>query len=344
MINRVSIISPASFTGTKVPVVEDDKSAIEQVPLARKFSEHNKHKSVGSLAIISSGAVAGPLVGRGLDALSGSSGTIVKLSQKVSAKTLKLDAFLSKLNLGQKIKNIIDPVKYRIFKANNLEKFSKGFNAGGGLKGAAETAKKVAQQAGNPAGVAVAERTLQTLKEVSNLGITGRLVGKTGIFLKKNLTGSLGVINGIFAAMTVNSVYRANEGERFSTLMEDVLGTWVGSIGGYRLFENILKGLGQFVDPATGQVAAKGVIPTVAKIVNKIPLKGFVFPLMGAMIISTAMQKLSHSLFGKPKREEPQVIDSVDSFQNWLKQTGWTQDEINAVVAAQNENATPVKQ
>jgi hypothetical protein len=181
---------------------------------------------------------------------------------------------------------------------------------------------------------AIAQRTLDSIQHINKTNIFGRAVGKTGLFLKKNLTGSLGIINGLFAAMTVNSVIQAKKGEKFSTLMEDVLGTWVGSLGGFRFVEAGIKGL----DAVLKSGADKGILVNVAKVVNKVPAKGFLLPLAGAIIISSMLQKVSHKLFGKPTKEQPKTIESVEDFNSWMKQMGWSHEEMRAIRQAHAAN------
>ncbi|MEW5822170.1 MAG: hypothetical protein AB1782_18390 [Cyanobacteriota bacterium] len=336
MLNRVSIISPLAYTGKQTSVDVKDQLAINQIPIAKKIND-KKQRAVSSLAVLAVGSAMAPLAGRYLDVLSGSGGKLIQMSYKLSDKTQTFDKALAKLDLSSKLKKILDPIKNKLFKVKNIDTFKEGFYSSGGLRGAANAAKDSALKVGDKAKQAVAQRTLDSLDEIAKMGVVGRTLGNTGIFLKKNLTGGLGVINGLFAAMTVNSVINAKKGEKVSTFMEDVLGTWVGSIGGFRLFENILKGLCKFIDPKTNKVVEKGLIPTVAKIVNKVPFKGFIVPMAGAMIISTMMQKLSHKLFGKPTKEEPKVIDSVNSFNDWLTQTGWTMSDFENSLKAQAE-------
>ena len=335
MLNRVQISHPLTFQAKAETMPTESVEGFNQIPIARKIND-DKQRTVGALSILIAGGIAGPFVGKGLDILSGGvNSPLVKWSGKIASKTPQFDIFMDKLAIGDKLRKLYDPIKLKLFKTENLKNFSKGFHSGGGLKGAAEAARDVAIQTGNVSKQAVAQRSLETLKHLEGMGRLGKLFGKTGVFFKKNLTGTVGVMNGLFAAMTVNSVYKAKKGEKISTFMEDFLGTWIGSLGGYRLFENILKGLGEFaVDsagkatargtfPTASKIAGNGIIPFIAKVVNKIPFKGFVFPMIGAMLISSIMQKFSHAIFGKPTKEEPVVIDSYDSFNNWLTQTGW---------------------
>lgn len=323
-------VSSSTFEASVKEITELNQQAMESVPLARKLN-NEKNRAISSLIGLGLGGVAGPVLGMGLDSLSGYNKPIVKISERLSARTVGFDKWFKGLQLGARFKKIFQPVKDKLFTPENYKTFMNGYRKDGGLLGAHVNLRNAAAEAGEIAKVKVAARSITTLKEVDKLGVVGRSFGKRAIALKKNLTGTMGVINGIFAAMTVSSVVNAKKGEKVSTFMEEVLGTWVGSIGGYRLFENVLRGLNEFVQPGTGKVLGKGVLPTVARIVNKIPLKGFVVPLIGAMVTSAMLQKLSHVVFGKPTREDPRVIDSVDSFNQWLKQTGWSHEEIAAV-------------
>lgn len=333
MLNRVTINSPPTFRGNNVSLQGSPEAAIDAVPVARQIKD-KKTRASGALITLVAGGIAGPIAGMGLDKLSGADASIVKLARNVSSKTGKLDVFLSNLDIKTRLAKILDPVKTRFFKTANIEKFSKGFHSGGGLKGSLKNARQVALNANDMARVANVDRSFVTLAQTRNLGPVGKFIGKSSIFFKKNLTGTVGVINGLFAAITINSVAKAKKGEKFSTFMEDFLGTWIGSLGGFRLTENILKGFNSFRNPQTGKIVGKGIIPTVAKFVDKIPLKGFIVPMFGAMLISTILQKISHGLFGKPTRQEPIVIDSMDDFNKWLDQTGWSQYE-KAVVKQQ---------
>lgn len=311
-------------------IKEMNQQAMNSVPLARQLKNEKNH-ALGSLTGLAIGGVMGPFVGIGLDKLSGYNKPIVKASQFISTKTTGFSNWYNGLNIGGRIRNFLEPVKVKIFKPENYNTFMKGYTKHGGLMGANVNLRNAAAEAGEFARARSFSRSVMTLKEVDKLGVLGRRFGRSAIFIKKNLTGTMGVINGIFAAMTLSSVLNAKKGEKVSTFMEEFLGTWVGSIGGFRMFENILRGCAEFANPPTRQVAAKAVLPTMAKFVNKIPLKGFLVPLLGAMVTSAVMQKVSHTIFGEPTRQEPKVIDSVDSFNAWLNQTGWSHEEIAAV-------------
>lgn len=333
MLNRVTVHNPPAFRGNNVAMQGSPDVAIEVVPVARQIAD-KKTRATGGLVTLVAGGIAAPLAGMGLDKLSGAEGPIVRLARTVSAKTGRIDTFLSNLKIQQRLAKIVDPVINRLFSKTNLETFSKGYHSGGGIIGALRASRKAAKAIGDTSRVASIDRSFRTLGQIKNLGPVGKFIGKSSIFLKKNLTGSVGVINGLFAAITVNSVVKAKKGEKFSTFMEDFLGTWIGSIGGFRITENILKGFNAFRSPQTAKIAGKGVIPFVAKVVDKVPLKGFIVPMIGAMVFSSLLQKVSHLLFGKPTREEPIVISNMDDFNKWLDKTGWTHYE-KAVVRAQ---------
>lgn len=210
------------------------------------------------------------------------------------------------------------------------------------IKNAVQTAETVAKKEARDIAIQVAKETakkavptiqngkkaIQTLDKLANMNKLGKLFGSTGIWLKKNLSGTTGVMNGLFAAMTVNSVIQAKKGEKFSTFMEDFLGTWVGSLGGYKLFE---KGMARF---ARIDLAAKGVLPTIAKVINKIPCKNFIVPMAGAIALSTLLQKMSHVIFGKPTKETTKANEG-DNLQGWLGKTGWTEKDFANVRAEQ---------
>ncbi|MEW5820293.1 MAG: hypothetical protein AB1782_08895 [Cyanobacteriota bacterium] len=363
--DKLSSQSPGSQIDLKdqlfqASVQEINKKVTDNVPLANKITD-TQTRTMTSLSILAAGALVAPITSVGLDRLSGANGVLVKASQFISNKTTGFDKWLNKVDIGRHTGKIIKAIKGKLFQQNNIQKFKEGFYSGGGLMSSAQAVQAEALKAGRLAQAAVAQRSIETLNQVKNLGVLGRTFGKIGIFFKKNTTGGLGIINGIFAAMTVNSVLNAKKGERKSTLMEEVLGTWVGSLGGFRLFENVLKGLEKFEVKTIVQkaghskevtkIAGNGLIPNIARIVNRIPLKGFIFPMIGAMLISSAMQKLSHLLFGKPTKEEPKVIDSVDSLQLWLKHIGWSVEEVKALdkvvqqhAAANNMDEKELKQ
>lgn len=321
MLNRVTTTNPNLYFGAKEPKTVQKKpiaeEAIESVPVARKVNEHRKN-TITSLATLGLAGFLTPVIGKGFDMMSGTDGKLVKLAQTVDTKAIKLDSLIAKLNIGQKINKILSPIERKLFKIENVEVFKRGFNAAGGLEGAANTAKKVALNANDPIKVKIAERTLDSLKQINQLGSTGKSLGKLGLFMKKHTTGTVGIMNGIFAVMTINSVSKAKEGEKLSTLMEDVFGVWIGSLGGFKLSENFLRACHQLI--LEGKTA--GVLPKIAKVVEKVPYKGFVVPMVGTMIISTGMQKLAHLLFGKPTKEKAIQIDSIDSFNQWMNQLG----------------------
>lgn len=321
MLNRVTTTNPTLYFGAKEPKTVEKKpiaeEAMEAVPVARKVNEHRKH-TIRSLTTLAVAGAMTPYIGKGLDIISGTDGKLVKFAQTIDAKSVKLDSFWARFNLGQKIGKLLSPLEHKLFKTENLEVFKKGFNSAGGLEGAAKTARKVALNNNDSVKAKIAERTLESLKQVKTLGTTGRAVGKFGLFMKKHTTGTVGIMNGIFAVMTVNSVSKAKEGEKFSTLMEDVFGIWIGSLGGFKLSENFLRACHQLV--LEGKTA--GILPKVAKVVEKIPYKGFVVPLVGTMLISSGMQKISHALFGKPTKEKPIQIDSVESLNQWMNHIG----------------------
>lgn len=310
--NPPNVTYSSRFANMQVPKIQDIKdSAVNNIPVAGQIAEQQNAKS--SLIVLGGGAALGPLLGMGLDRMTGSSGYLVKLAKNISDKTGGFDKWFSSLNLGDKINNLLAPIKNKFFSSDSFSAFKNGYYSSSGLKNVAELAKTTAEKAGKAADAAVAQRTLDSLKEFENMGILGRVFGKTGLFLKRNLSGLTGLLNGLFAAMTVNSVMQAKKGEKVSTLMEDVFGTWIGSMGGYRLFDNILKGLS--AAEATG--ATTGLLPTLAKIVNKIPAKGFMVPLIGAMLMSTVLQKVSHAIFGKPTKKDPFVIEKKEDFNAW---------------------------
>lgn len=261
----------------------------------------------------------------------------------------RFDIWLKGLKLGDKVNNLLSPIKSK-FNPDNVKLFKEGFSSGSmasvakdtilnaekataaiaeATKGAVdpsvmENLTKTAAEAVKK--VPAAKETLASLEKVSKMGALGKTFGKAGLFLRKNLTGLTGIFNGLFAAMTINGVIQAKKGEKVSTLMEDLLGTWIGSLGGFRLFDAALKGLAKVNAAST----ASGILPTIAKVVNKIPAKGFLIPLAGAMILSNVLQKVSHKIFGKPTKNDPKVIESAEDFQKWRQQTGWTQEEFNA--------------
>ncbi|MGD9581298.1 MAG: hypothetical protein AB7V50_07985 [Vampirovibrionia bacterium] len=324
MLSRVTHTNPNIYFGKKEPEAKENKpiaeKAIDAVPVARKVNEHSK-KAIASVAGIAVAGAMTPVIGKGLDMLTGADGKLVKFAQAVDTRTVKVDGLLQKLNLGQKIDKLLGLLEHRVFKKENVEVFKKGFTSAGGLEGAAQTARNVALHNNDPIKARVAERTIESLQQIKNLGPTARTLGKAGLFLKKHTTGTVGVMNGIFAVMTLNSVSNAPKGEKFKTFMEDLFGVWIGSVGGFKLSENFLRGCHQLVVESK----TAGILPKMAKAVEKVPCKGFVVPFVGTMIISSLMQKLAHAVFGKPTKKQPIQIDSLESLNQWMNQIGINQ-------------------
>ncbi|MGD9581297.1 MAG: hypothetical protein AB7V50_07980 [Vampirovibrionia bacterium] len=359
--------SPASMQGL-------NQTAVDNIPLARKFNE-NQQEGPSELLVMAGGAGLAKATGTLLHGLCEPEGPIVSLAKTISDKTVGFDKWFTNLNLGNKIGSILNPIKSKIFTSANIDTFNKGYKANSGLigttKAAMEAAKTslddamkiadVAKQAKKVAKAtakfdtaeAIYKSTAGSVAKLNQMGVVGRLFGKTALFLRKHLNGGYGLMNGVFAAMTINSVLKAKEGEKLSTFMQDFLGSWIGSFGGFTLFGKVLEGLNQFVNPATNAVTAKGVLPTIAKIVNKIPLKSIVFPLIGSIILSTALQKVSHFFFGKPTEKDPaennaennkEAANKTETMNDFFKQTGWDQSAFNQVKTNQANVAPKVDQ
>ncbi|MEW5822169.1 MAG: hypothetical protein AB1782_18385 [Cyanobacteriota bacterium] len=396
MVNQLPTAPATTYKGGYQYLQNINQGAIEHIPVAGKIAD-DRNKAMNSMLVMGAGAGLGPALGKGLNAVSGPDGALVKMAQSISNKTPGFDKWFSGLKLGEKFGKLIAPLK-RPFSSDNLAKFKSGYKYGRGLNGsevvavdsaksalrsarklldpqkmletakannilkntrasrkALEYAEKVLENSvKNPEAHAVfAAESISTAKEalkkgaeqlknvngtlqnINKMGVLGRTFGKTGMFLRKHLTGSMGLFNGLFAAMTVNSVIQAKKGEKFSTLMEDVLGTWVGSLGGFSIFNGILKGLQKFTAPAS---TATGILPTIAKVVNKVPGKTFVVPLIGAMLLSTILQKVSHKIFGKPTKEGDDKNKQKTNMDEFLNKTGWSRDQFNAVKNYQGEN------
>lgn len=378
MFNQVSTTGPVFYMGKPIDVQGIKQQTLENIPVANKLSDDTQ-RATKSLIVLASGSAIAPLLGIGLQRVTGPDGRFLRAAKALSDRTGGFDKWFNNLKLGDKLNKLLAPFTNTLANPNDLKLFKEAASSGSlgaeakGIIKAAQTAKlsadsaatalekaleifkkgemlpeqfnALAQQAKKASDLAksatakvpLAENTLKSLESINKMGIIGRVFGKTGLFLRKNLTGITGVLNGLFAAMTVNSVLQAKEGEKVSTLMEDVLGTWIGSMGGYRLFEAFLKGLEAVRTSGSGS----GILLNIAKLVNKIPAKSFMVPLMGAMILSSVLQKVSHAIFGKPTKQDPKVIDSVESLQSWLQKTNWTSNDFAAVKASQGLPANP---
>lgn len=310
-------------TGNTAQTVKDaGKKITEQIPVADTLLNRDTRniKVKCSLITLASGGILSPLIGKILDPLIGSGGKYVQWAEKIGHKTAGFDNFLSKIKPPSILPENIKPKLQYYFKPKHVKMFKKGYYSVAGLEMPARIARNKAVKAGNRNQMIQAQRTLSTLFATKKTGNLGKLFGKSGIFLQNNLTGLTGVINGLFATVTVVNVINAKPGEKVSTFMEDILGTWIGSLGGFKLCEGAINGLNAFVDPKTNTVIEKGLIPSLAKAVNKLPLKGLIIPMAGAAAVSIAMKSVSHILFGKPDREKPMTIDSIESFDVWLRQ------------------------
>lgn len=340
MVNSINTHSNQAYTGAGQYLQNVNQAAADNIPLAGKINDEQT-KALSSLGLMAGGAALGPIVGKGLNLMSGPEGPIVKVSEAISKRSTGFTKWFQGLKINERIAKMFEPVKNKFFNGTNVANFKAGYADGRGIKSAAEKILVEAGAKGDAGKALMATNTLESLKKINKMGTLGKAFGKTGLFLKQQLTGMTGIFNGLFAAMTINSVIQAKPGEKFSTLMEDVLGTWVGSLGGFSIFNSVLKGLDKVVNPATGQ-AVNGTLLKVAKIVNKIPGKTFVVPLIGAMGLSFLLQKVSHALFGKPTREEGKTDAKKDDMNGWLNQTGWKPEDFTAIQQAQrmtNPNA-----
>lgn len=318
MISQLSVAKPISFrsgsySSTEYGVADVAEEAISNIPAADKLYNGKHRKSFKSLAILGTGTVLGPVTGAALNYMVRPDGIIIKLAENMGNNTRGFDTWLAKLGVGEKIQKLIAPLRKNINTAN-FELFQEGFRSGS-LK---ESAKAIlSAEKASIADINMAKTTLATLEKINGTGILGRALGKTALFFRNNLSGLQGVCNGLFAAITVNSVIQAKKGERVSTFMEDFLGTWIGSMGGYKLFEGALKGLAKVSKSGTKE----GLLPVISKYVDKIPGKQFVVPLIGAMVLSNVLQNLSHKIFGKPTKEL-QVLKSERDVKRMVNKNG----------------------
>ena len=210
--------------------------------------------------------------------------------------------------------------------------------------------KIVTSKASAKAAAANVRPIANTMKEVSKLGVLGKFFGNTGLFLQKHLSTKMGLFNGLFAAMTINGVIQAKKGEKFSTFMQDFLGTWIGSLGGYTLVARAQKALLSTFVNKSGVVTKSGLLPTMAKVLSKTPgwVRAFVIPMVGCIAISSLLEKVSHKLFGKPsdpvveeaKQNQAQGATTFngttppaanETMDSWLKQQGWDKNAFNQV-------------
>lgn len=367
-------IRPTAYLGNAPTLQGLNQTATDNIPLARKIENH---QGPSELLVMGGGAAFAKALGTLLHGLCEPTGPIVQFSKTLSDKTVGFNNWFTNLKIGEKVSKVLTPIKDRLFTSANLDTFNKGFKANGGLVGttkfAMETAKnnldsamKITDAAKKAKAVAKATTKLNTAEAIykstagsvaklNTMGVVGKTFGKTALFLRKHLNGGFGLMNGLFAAMTINGVLKAKEGEKFSTFMQDFLGSWIGSFGGFTLFGKIAEGLSKFVNPATGKVAAKGVLPTIAKVVNKLPWKTMTFPLIGSILLSTVLQKVSHALFGKPTEEakeankanETATAGSTESMSDFFNKTGWDKNAFNEVRNNQQVNVpvanTPVQ-
>lgn len=338
MIRQVTTSQILSFRGKQASEVKDEEQSVagktaqkvkdvgktitEQIPMADKLlnndSSNNKVKC--SLIMLTLGGILSPIVGKVLDPLIGSEGKYVQWANKLSNKTAGLDKFFAKHRPPSILPSRVGEKVQYYFKPKHVKMFKDGYYSVAGLEKPARVARSAALKAGNIEQYAKSQRTLSTLFATKKMGTLGKLFGKAGIFLQNNLTGMVGVLNGLFATMTVVNVINAKSDEKVSTFMEDILGTWIGSLGGFKLFEGAMNGLSTFVDPKTNKVLEKGVLPSIAKAVNKLPLKGLIVPIAGAAVVSSVLRSASHAVFGKPTKEAPVTIDSIESFDMWFSQ------------------------
>lgn len=312
-----------SVAGKTAQTVKDvGKKISEQIPVTDNLLNRgsNSKKAKCSLITLASGGILSPLLGKVLDPLMGSEGKYVQWAEKIGNKTAGFDRLLAKIKLPQILPTKLKAKLQYYFKPRHVKMFKEGYYSVAGLEMPARIARNKAVQAGNKEQIIQAQRTLSTLFRTKKLGSLGKMFGKAGILIQKNLTGLTGVLNGLFATVTVVNVINAKPGEKVSTFMEDILGTWVGSIGGFKLFEGAINGLNAFIDPKTKNVIEKGLIPSIAKAVNKVPLKGLIIPMAGAAIMSITMKSISHNIFGKPEKAKPMTIDSLESLDAWIRQ------------------------
>lgn len=225
-----------------------------------------------------------------------------------------------------------------------------------------------------------AQRTLDTLKAVAGeavqlsddvivqqakpMGMLGKTAAKSGLFLKQQLTGLTGMMNSVFAMFTIVNTIKAKPGEKLSTFMEDVLGTWVGSMGGFALANAGMKGMLN-----AAKANSPGIIGKAGQLLTKLPLPGkqFILPLVASIVLCNQMTKVSHAIFGKPTKDEDkksetqqneaqatnpsqanQTSNNAVSFASegkgidgWLNKTGWENQPAAASLNQSTQSDNP---
>jgi len=184
------------------------------------------------------------------------------------------------------------------------------------------------------------------LQKVGKNSFISKILVKSGIgsghFLGGGMVGIL--LNGFFVGQSIKAAWDAPKGEKFSTLMEDVLGNWIGAwvlmfpigklvnaVAGLRKLENpqgiqkILKGIGKIVGLGLDNQQVKNFDAVMgAKNLlgkgGKLDMfgkwlggpKGFAGGALRAILVmfaltpiaSEALKKVSHFFFGKPSHPE----------------------------------------
>lgn len=314
----------------QAPIDNLTNSVSDNVPVARKFTEQ-KDDSSTTLALYSGGMTAGYILGKAFEkSITPDGGKLFHFATKANIYSPKIEQLIASLKLRETKNWLNNAIKS--ISGNNFETFKEGVRS----KSLLNTANANFQKATNALAEAIAnnkpekitqatknilnaKNTISTIEKIQNLGAAGKIAGKIALFFRNEFIGTAGIVNGLMAATTVQSVMKAKKGEKFSTFMEDFLGMWVGNLGGFRLFDSLVKGLAKVNESG----ATNGILPIMAKIVNKIPAKGFVVPLIGAITLSSVFQKISHMLFGKPTKIDTTNTPQTENLNDWLTKNNW---------------------
>ncbi|EKE02027.1 MAG: hypothetical protein ACD_20C00435G0016 [uncultured bacterium] len=188
-----------------------------------------------------------------------------------------------------------------------------------------ETIKKVIDAAKNGSlkhsNIAKLASKIQMLEHVNkNSSTMSKLLTKftmgTGNFMGGNLFGTL--LMGLFVGTSIKSAMEAPKGEKFSTFMEDLMGSW---IGGYLLFSpagkvvNAIAGLKNIGANVAKLPLWQKALKTIGKVVSSgqgvkglkaLPGGMLRFALVLALTapFTKVFKKISHTLFGKPTHND----------------------------------------
>jgi len=193
--------------------------------------------------------------------------TEIQLIEKIGEELKKVDA--SKLTgFSDDIKNVIQKLK----NSSNGDKLTpKEFSLIKELK--EDQLKKLSPD------IKLLTDKVKILQKVENKSFLSKFLVKSGIgtghFLGGGMIGIL--LNGFFVGQSIKAAIDAPKGEKFSTLMEDILGNWIGAwvlmfpmaklVNGIAGFRNIKdpSGLGEKILSKVGKLVGLGLDNKAAK-------------------------------------------------------------------------------